>query len=233
MVRKFAADLGTALVCVAISVVVAGESKADVFGFTRIEPSNASVDVASQLSVKVTDEGSNQVLFTFEHDAGPGGTPNDATIAQIYFDDDASILSSLAGIRDYQYDSTLYPEVDFEVGANPSHLPGGDNLVPSFAKPADRAYGARQQAGGAPKWGVDPGESVGLLFNIDAGSGFSDVIGSITAGALRAGLHVISIAPDGESDAFVSTAPVPVPGAFLLGSLGLGFAGWLRKRQNA
>lgn len=231
MSTKSTLRCGAGHLCLALIFmgVLSSASRADMFGFTRIEPSNAQEDIAAQLSVDVTPVGSNQVLFTFGHDSGMGGTPTGATIAQIYFDDDVPILASLVQIRDYQYDPTLYPKVDFEVGANPPVLPGGQNVDPSFV--VDLAYGANNPA---PQWGVDPGESVGLVFNIVSEAGFDDVISSILSGNLRIGLHVISIDPDGKSDAFINnTVPVPLPGAVVLGSLGLGFAEWLRRRKMA
>lgn len=231
MATKSTTRCGAGHLCLALFLVgiLSSASRADMFGFTRIEPSNAQEDIAAQLSVDVTPVGSDQVLFTFGHDSGIGGTPTGATIAQIYFDDDVPILASLVQIRDYQYDPVLYPEVDFKVGANPPVLPGGQNVNPTFV--VDLRYGADSPA---PQWGVDPGESVGLVFNIVSGSSFDDVIESILLGDLRIGLHVISIDPDGKSDAFVNnTVPVPVPGAVVLGSLGLGFAEWLRRRKMA
>ena len=231
MATKSTARCGAGHLCLALFLVgaLSSASRADMFGFTRIEPGNAPEDIAAQLSVEVTPVGSNQVLFTFGHDSGIGGTPTGATIAQIYFDDDVPILASLVEIRDYQYDPDLYPEVDFQVGANPPVLSGGQNVDPTFV--VDLAYGADNPA---PQWGVDPGESVGLVFNIVSESSFDDVISSILSGNLRIGLHVISIDSGEWSDAFVNnTVPVPVPGAVVLGSLGLGFAEWLRRRKMA
>ena len=80
-----------------------------------------------------------------------------------------------------------------------------------------------------PKNGISPGEYLGITFTGD----YSAVIASINDESLRIGLHVTGI-NGGTGDAYVNLVvnsldimPVhaPVPGAFLLGFLGLTVSG--------
>ncbi len=72
-----------------------------------------------------------------------------------------------------------------------------------------------------PVWGdfYAKGGSTSYIYN--SGLFATDPLSGATDGPLNGHLLV----PD--------SVVVPVPGAMLLGSLGLGFAGWLRRRQNA
>ena len=59
------------------------------------------------------------------------------------------------------------------------------------------------------------------------GSGWQGIIGAIPQDETWA-IDNITVVLHG-----VEVSPVPVPGAFSLGALGIGFAGWLRRRKNA
>jgi hypothetical protein len=81
----------------------------------------------------------------------------------------------------------------------------------------------------------------GYDFNGNGVVDFSDVLAALDRGlmdpvpenSLRVGLHVIAF-DDGRSESFVNAEVVPVPGAVLLGLLGLGAAGiGLRKSVGA
>ena len=165
-------------------------------GITNNDPGDTAIGEA-QLTMELSDPGGGQALFTFYNDG-----PEQSTISEIYFDD--GTLLSLAGIVESS-------GVDFSVGGSPPVLPGGNALDPdfetSFMVSADNP---------APTNGVDPGESVGLLFNLQGGQTFANVIGAISNGDLRIGLHVINF-ESGGSESFVL---VPAPGALILGSLG-------------
>ena len=153
------------------------------------------------------DIGVNQVGFYFRN-AGPIAS----AVTEIYFDDGA--LGSGPTI----YDNPLPGNsgVDFVAGANPSNLPGHNNITPSFN--ADTAFNS--QAGspqGLNKKGIDIGQSLLLTFSTNA-----DVLAALESGALRIGLHVGSIGPASGSDSYVnSPTPVPLPGALLLLGVGL------------
>lgn len=188
--------------------------QAATIGFTKIT-NNGPDDVASQLFADVTDAGSGQVLFKFSNTG-----PLDSVIAQIYFDDDNSVLSNMSVLPDT--DPATSPGVAFSSGANPANLPSGNTVSPPFV--ADFAAGADNPA---PQNGVNPTEMVGILFD----GVFANVLADINSGALRLGLHVQAIGQTGNSDAFVS---VPEPGTALNVAMLLAMVGcpMLRRRRS-
>jgi hypothetical protein len=200
-----------------LPVVLPVEVRADLhtYTFNRIS-SNGSVDVAHQMSVEVTNAGypSNQVLFTFRN--GEFGVAS--SICDVYFDDrDDRTLAGIAGIIDG-------PGVSFSQGAHPRNLSGGAAIgfETTLGLSADADSPVERN-------GVNPGESLGILFNLQSGKTFQSVIEALDIGAanplcadsLRIGIHVQGL-PDNQSDLFLHA---PVPGAVLLGLLGLGAAG--------
>lgn len=207
----------------------AGPARADMFRFTPIT-FNSGTDayaVAPQLSLDVTQSGS-QVLFTFANDG-----PVASTITGTYFDDGAGLLASL-----------LTPingsGVSFKSGGNPTNLPAPMDPYHFGAN----FWATAKSPKGLGDNGVDNtgGEFVTIPFALEEEKSFADVLAALgtsvadptsTIGTLRVGIHVQSIGTTGLSDAFVLT-PVhaPLPGAALLGVLGLGAAG-LRLRRFA
>jgi len=213
----------TLVACLCVSIVT--PAMADMYGFTCITnntAANAAIG-AAQLTVEATPYGTpnlqgeyTQALFTFKN-AGP----EQSVISEIYFDD--GTLLGIASVINS-------PGVRFEpYSANPGDLPSGNTIgfevTAGFLAEADNPE---------PKWGVGRGEQVGIVFNLQSGKTFDDVLDELAIGApdtgLRIGIHVKSFADDG-SESFVNTPPVvPLPDAILLGALGLGAAG-LRLRR--
>jgi len=156
----------------------------------------------AQLMMDITDEGSNQVRFTFTNEG-----PLQAIISEIYFDDGAllGISSVING-----------PGTDFVQGANPPDLPGGNNASPPFVVTS----GFLAEAIPSPAQnGVDVGENVAIIFNLIGGFDFNDVLSQFADKTVRAGIHVISI-DGGSSESFVNVpVPEPTTALFLLGSL--------------
>lgn len=188
-------------------------------GFSCITGNNAgdcSIGQA-QLAVDVTDLGGGQVLFSFSN-AGPGLS----SITDVYFDD--GTLLGIAGLIDAD-DNVLGPfgdpGVDFSQDASPPDLPGGNlvGFVTTAGFLADSDPPAQLN-------GVNPLETLGVVFNLQFGGTFADIVDELTTGALRVGIHVQGYATGG-SESFVNL-PIPEPGTALLLSLGLGILGLRR-----
>jgi hypothetical protein len=185
------------------------------YEFERITSNNLE-NVAAQLSVEVTSFNGNQVQFLFAN-SGPVAS----SITTIYFDDD-SLLSN-PQIQDTP------PLVDFDTSATPADLPGGDSIVPAFV--ANAAL-STQRVNPPPDTGVNPGETVTIIFDLLAGNVFQNVLEDLDTGDLRIGLHVQSIGQSGGSDSFVNVGnKVPEPGTLIL--LGAGLLGlWVIRRRK-
>jgi hypothetical protein len=165
----------------------------------------------NQLSVEVTDAGNQQVEFLFNNT----GTES-ASIEGVYFDD--GTLLGIASINNG-------PGVQFSQGATPAELPGANQAEPSFV--TTQNFLADSDAPVSPN-GVNPGESLGIVFDLQSGTGYSDVISQLTTGELRIGLHVIAF-DSGGSESFVNNA-VPLPAAaWLLLSAIFGLGAFTRR----
>jgi len=162
------------------------------------------------LYVSVADTKAGQVDFTFYNDSLA-----DSSIARIYFDDDG-YLSGLAGIEG--------SGVSFSQSARPENLPAARLLDPPFETTGRFSVDGDSPV---PKSGINPGQWAKLTFDLTSGSTFSDVVGALDVGTLRAGIHIIAL-PDGSS---ASAVTIPEPATLLL----FGTAGvWVltRKRRS-
>ena len=202
------------------------------YSFTGIVTSETnSGDIAvgeAQLFVDVSDAGTNQVRFDFRN-TGPAS----CFIDGVYFDD--GTLLGIASIIDA--DNGGDSGVDFSQGATPGDLPGGNELSPPFDVTA--GFLSDADSPGTDKDGVDPYESLGIVFDLIDDMDYDDVLYALSIpsdyGGLRIGLKVQGFDPDDEdrSASFVNNGPVviPAPGAVLLGSIGVSLVGWLRRRR--
>ena len=177
----------------------------------------------AQLFVEVIDLG-NQVEFMFTNTGSFA-----SSITDVYFDD-----GSLLGIASISNG----PGVEFEQLASPPDLPGGNNLVPPFV--TTDGFSADSNPPVQP-FGANPGEFLGITFDLILGGTHADIVDDLASGELRIGIHVQGFS-SGGSQAFVNNGivdpdgdpdgKIPAPGAAVLGSIGAGIVGWLRRRRT-
>lgn len=201
--------------------------------FDNITGNNATNALAgeSQLFLDVTDAtggenlSANQVLFKFSN-AGPAAS----SITQIYFED---MLNSLSGIATNGIAGSG-SGVSFSVATGNLNLPGGNDPNVNFTE----EYGVKANNPVQPS-GVNPGEWVSVLFNLNPGQTLQNVFNGLSGGDMRVGFHVQGFA-NGGSEAFVNLQPkvkppakVPEPTTLVgLGLVGGLLAGSRRRRDS-
>lgn len=208
------------LVILALMLTV-GYASAIQYGFYNITNNNAA-DAAigeAQLFMDVTDYGGGQVLFTFNN-IGPAAS----SITDIYFDDDVPLLS----FSNFVY---FTGGVSYTMNATPTNLPGGNDPLYHFSSNYDYDSSTPVQPNG-----INPAESLGLIFNYTDSYTINDVLASLADTSFRVGLHVQGFA-SGGSESFIDNPPtppaVPEPGSMLLLGTGLlGLAIFGKRRMN-
>jgi hypothetical protein len=195
--------------------VLAGSAQADLYTFGG----------ASSIQMNVDSGGAGQVTFTFTNQALTG-----YSVTDIYFDA-GSILGFSGGAKSDVGAS-------FDQFALPAELPNADD------------YGFKTSPGlsfdSAPENRIDSGLSLGqsmsVTFDLNSGGGLDEVVDAIDSGDLRVGIYVQGMhkgevtgnsylnasSPDGPPAD--QPAHAPLPGAYVLGAIGLGCVGYFRRR---
>lgn len=195
-------------------MAVLGSSQAGALSFTCVRNAGFSESECligeAQFSASVSDLGGGQVSITFSN-AGPQAS----IIADVYIEDDAGVFISIASVVDGA-------GTDFEIGASPGDLPGGNEATPAFAATFSADAEAPTGTGGN---GADPGESFSLIMTLAGGKSFADAQAAFELGTTRLGIHGLGLGTSGGSEAFVNGGggenAVPEPTAALLFGLGL------------
>ncbi len=190
-------------------------------GVSNNNATNTSIGEAN-LSMLVSDNGGGFVRFDFFNSG-----PEASSITDVYFDDavDPSLfVTPISQIING-------PGVSFSEGASPGNLPSGGDFT------ATRGLTADSDAPMLPANGVNPGETLGVVLQLDNGNSYGDVLTALSDESLRVGLHVQSFANSG-SESFINTpggSPPAVPEPSTLAIFGLGalFAGRRMRRRTA
>lgn len=212
--------LRVAFPTVLMFVLAATPAGADTFGFYNITANNSGDALIgeTQLFVDVTDNGSDQVLFTFTNTG-----PEASSICDVYFDDGA-----LLGIASIDNSSPGDPGVSFSELASPGNLPGANEIDPAFVTTS--GFSADSDSPAQPN-GVNPDEYVGILFDLQTDKIFDDVLAQLGTGELRIGIHVQGFDTEGSEGFVNNDTPVPIPASvLLLGSGLIGLVGFRRKK---
>jgi hypothetical protein len=200
-----------ALAVLAWSATPASAVEFNFFNLTN----NGSPDVGDQLSVEVSQIGTN-VCFYFTNDVGIA-----SSITDIYFDDNTGVLSLPVVI-------TQSSGVDFSAGASPGNLPGGNEATPDFEATAGLT------ADSNPPTQQNGVNSSSEWLQLCYGGTLASVLQALGSGDLRIGLHIQGFA-DGGSDSYINNPnPIPEPSTMAIAGLGaLGFVGYgLRRRRS-
>lgn len=210
--RLLCAGLGT--------ILIAPVAWADSVSYSFSNRTNNYLDLSSQFKMTASDDGvgAGQVGLLFENFLGGSS----ASIANIYFED-GTVFSSF-------HSMTHGGGVEFGHDAGAPHDPPGINdfdSTQSFSVNADNPK---------PENGINPGEWLRVVFNLQTGIDFNEIISALANGllktngdpgynsqvpSLRVAFHVIDL-PLGESDSYMSEGPQNIP---LPAPLGLGLAG--------
>jgi hypothetical protein len=216
-----------AFVAAALLASASSAEAAVSYSFTGVSNNNATNTAIGEanLSMMVSDNGGGFVRFDF-YNSGPEAS----SITDVYFDDAVDPSLFVTPISQIINGSG----VSFSTWATPGNLPGGNDV----GFDATRGLTADSDSPKVPQNGVNPGETLGVVLQLNNGNNYGDVLTALADSSLRVGLHVQAFA-GGGSESFVNnpgggTPPaVPEPSTLAIFGLGALFAGRRMRRRNA
>ena len=212
-------------IAVLLVLSLMGSAQASIeYSFGNISANNV-LDAAAgeaQLSVVVSDAMGGmdltdlQALFTFLNIG-----PDPMSITDVYFDDGS--LLAIATLIDADDGVDGDPGVDFSQPATPGELPSANSASPPFVTTS--TFLADSDPAVLIN-GVNPGESLGILFDLNSGKTLSDVYDDLDSGVVRIGIHVQGFGSGSES--YVNE-PIPEPASVLIWALLVGAGVFYRR----
>ncbi len=177
----------------------------------------------SQLFIDLVNTGSNEIVFKLRNTG-----PEYCRIEQIYIDGPMFFTTNY--LIDADDGSGGDVGVDFSFGAVPDEIPSWNTLVPPFDSEVSFGSdsGPDSEVLSPDKSGIEPYEYLDIVFIMQDGVFFNDVVEMIEDESLRVGMHVQSLGEDGElSESFVNN---PEPATLIV--LGIGAIGLIRGKRK-
>jgi hypothetical protein len=193
--------------------VMAGPSvaSADLYTFYKFS-SNTAYDLESQFTVDVVGDGAGQLVdFTFRNVSGVGTST--AMLTKMYFYWGAFTSATVQGFSSLGVGSIYTPTSGY----------------PPFGVDPYGKLGFINDGGSA--YGVNPGGDFFTVHSTLTSHTVDQLLADLSSGAFVIGLRV-QFTDGAQFEWMTSVAPVPVPGAVLLGVPGLSVAGWRLKRKT-